>query len=243
MAALVACGGPLRRAPVEDRTHDTRPPAAARTIPPAGTGYYTVKRGDTLYAIAFQLGRDYREIAAWNGIGPPYTIYQGQRLRLSSAPTSAVVHPAPPRAAPARPAPDPHAGPVPAIDTPFAGAGPHWRWPLAGPIMQTYAPEHGKKGIDIGAAPGTAVHAASGGKVVYSGSGLLGYGPLIIIKHDERYLSAYGNNGRMLVGEGAWVGAGDVIAEVGTEAAGSRLHFEIRRNGTPIDPLGLLPRR
>lgn len=273
---LAGCaGGP--KAPIEDR--QTR---AASALP--ATNAYLVKRGDTLYSIAFRFGLDYRDLAAANGIRAPYTIYPGQRLiLLGGRATSYAATPKPddspapaPRPAPSSPppppdkaaSPDPTPGravtppsstaattvvPVaPEATTPEAAtpaARPPlapvtaWRWPASGPVTRAYsATLH--KGIDIGGERGQAVVAAAAGEVVYAGTGIVGFGELLIIKHDDVYLSAYGHNDRLLVAEGERVGAGQQVAEKGSSGTDTvKLHFEIRRQGRPVDPLGLLPGR
>lgn len=215
---LVACSGPPKR---PDR-------------PPIHTRFYRVHKGDTLYSIARRSGRDFKVVARWNDISPPYTIYPGQMLRLIP------------------PAPRKVSRPAPVKKKPVSSPSPkktekklkvRWRWPLKGTIARNFA-QTGGKGIDIAASKDRSVQAAASGKVVYSGSGLVGYGNLVIIKHGETYLSAYGNNRRLLVQEGQKVRGGQVIAEVGN-AAGNRsvLHFEIRRRGDPVNPLWYLPKR
>ena len=132
----------------------------------------------------------------------------------------------------------------PAQGTPLAAGGtPPWRWPTQGQIIGRYVPgDQTQQGINIAGSAGQNVVAAADGVVVYSGSGLVGYGELIIIKHSDEWLSAYAHNRRRLVGEGTRVRAGDSIAEMGrTGAVRDMLHFEIRRNGKPVDPLALLP--
>ncbi|MDX1334155.1 MAG: peptidoglycan DD-metalloendopeptidase family protein, partial [Gammaproteobacteria bacterium] len=120
-----------------------------------------------------------------------------------------------------------------------------WGWPTTGKVINSYsASQPGKKGIDIAGKSGQPVVAAAEGKVVYSGSGLKGYGKLIIIKHNNNYFSAYAHNKKIVVKEGSWVKRGNKIAELGnTGADRTMLHFEIRRNGKPVNPLGYLPRR
>lgn len=119
-----------------------------------------------------------------------------------------------------------------------------WQWPTSGEVIKTYNPGAGSKGIDITGQLGQPVQAVAGGKVVYSGSALKGYGELIIVKHDETYLSAYGHNRRRLVKEGDEVRAGQTIAELGVGPEQKPiLHFEIRENGKPVDPLLFLPRQ
>lgn len=118
-----------------------------------------------------------------------------------------------------------------------------WRWPSSGRVVRGFSSTV-HKGIDIGGSLGDSVRAAAPGQVVYAGSGIVGLGKLIIIKHNSRYLSAYGHNDRLLVSEGEKINAGQTIARKGSSGTDSvKLHFEIRKDGTPIDPLGLLPRR
>ena len=214
LTLLVACGGP----------RSTHPPP-----PPIHAHFYRVRPGDTLYSIARRSGRDYHDLARWNGIRPPYLIHVGQVLRL----------------VPRKPAARPHGKRRPAVSRKKVKKvlKHRWRWPLKGVIVRNFAAT-GRKGIDIAAPLGTPVRAAAAGKVVYSGSGLVGYGKLVIVKHGETYLSAYGNNRRLHVREGQWVKAGQVIGEVGRGSdRGTVLHFEIRRNGEPVDPLRMLPKR
>jgi lipoprotein NlpD len=117
-------------------------------------------------------------------------------------------------------------------------------WPTEGVIVAGFEPASGKKGVDIRGQLGQGVVAAADGNVVYSGSGLIGYGNLLIIKHDDAYLSAYGHNRRLLVKEGAQVKQGEKIAEMGDSGKeGIILHFEIRRDGKPVNPLTYLPKR
>ena len=142
-------------------------------------------------------------------------------------------------AAPSEPASTATPAPAPAI-----AGGPRWRWPTQGQIIGRYvAGDPTQQGIDIAGKPGQSITAAADGVVVYSGAGLVGYGELIIVKHSDEWLSAYAHNRRRLVAEGAKVKAGDVIAEMGrTGAIREMLHFEIRRNGKPVDPLSYLPK-
>lgn len=246
---------------------DPRPagPAARPVQPPprpaASGSTYRVVKGDTLYGVAFRNGLDFRDLAQWNRIAPPYTIYPGQVLRLAS-PGSAVAStppPAPrPSTAPATAIPKPaptgpvaaasagvvtSAPPVTAQHPPMAASGPvSFLWPVDGPLLQRYAAgDPARAGVDIASKAGTAVRAAADGEVVYSGNGLVLYGELIIIKHTNSLLSAYARNGKRLVEEGSKVKAGQPIAEIG--AARPSLHFEIRRDGKPVNPLDYLPRR
>ncbi|GIX35623.1 MAG: peptidoglycan-binding protein LysM [Lysobacteraceae bacterium] len=274
LVGLAACA-PQRTVRVQPERPQTRPVPA---------GLYEVVRGDTLYGIAFRHGLDYRELAALNGIRPPYTIYPGQRLRLGPAspqgspPARAGAQGASvlaqagggtgsdrapstpaPRAGqagrpPAAPAGASAAGPAgaaarPSVSAPEGNAtanGPlRWQWPAEGALVGRFvAGDPTRQGIAIAGRSGDPVRAAADGVVVYSGSGLIGYGELVIVKHDDTWLSAYGHNRKRLVAEGERVRAGQPIAEMGrTGATRDMLHFEIRRNGKPVDPLGLLPRR
>jgi lipoprotein NlpD len=285
-------------APVEDhsinagaRPRPAAPPPKAATAP---GGAYRVQRGDTLYSIAFRHGVDYRDLAEWNGIAPPYTIYPGRELRLSSSraasrPAVAQAAPAPrapqapasaPPAAstaprptafepiassppstnagtpahvgsPTAPAPVASATPAPAASPPPSEASPAgngdvaWRWPADGQVVGGYVGgDPMRQGIDIAGKSGAPVNAAADGTVVYSGNGLIGYGELIIVKHNPAFLSAYGHNQKRLVQEGDRVKAGQTIAEMGSSGASrDELHFEIRKNGKPSNPLDYLPRR
>lgn len=199
-------------------------------------GIYVVRKGDTLFNIAWRYRLDQRDLRRWNGISNPNRIYPGQRLRLT-----------PPRGsssgstASQKPAPRPVPKPTPAPKSP----PPAWRWPADGAIVSRFGDADALgKGIAISGRGGSQVKAAGAGRVVYTGSGLIGYGELVIIKHNDTYLSAYGYNKTVGVKEGDVVKAGQTIARMGT-GPGNRamVHFEIRRNGSPIDPLGQLPRR
>jgi lipoprotein NlpD len=262
---LTACSDVPVNAPVGSRvavpqTQPASTPIAAAAEKP---GYHRVRRGDTLYSIAWQNGLNFRQLAEMNGIRSPYTIYVGQSLRLvtptpSPSPmTGPVSTPKPAPAAIASPAPisrsDPVSDPasVPAqAPKPEATSEPAlpavvslWVWPTTGPLLRGYMPEaNGKKGIDIGGKAGQPIVSAADGKVVYSGSGLVGYGRLIIIKHNDSLLSAYGHNSELLVAEGDYVKAGQVIAKMGSSGTSStRLYFEIRQDGKPVNPLLYLP--
>jgi len=242
--------------------------AAPRVSTPKPGATAQVQRGDTLYGIAFRNGIDVRDLAAWNGISTPYTIYPGQKLRLyprgastatvTSRPAPETGRPAPASATPPRPVTTttttpsrPVANPTTASRTPPASApvAPvsdiRWHWPAEGTLLNRFvAGEPTKQGIDITGEGGTPVNAAADGVVVYSGSGLVGYGELVIIKHNDAWLSAYGHNRARMVNEGAIVKAGQQIAVMGrTGAPRDMLHFEIRYNGKPVDPLVYLPKR
>jgi len=295
-------------------THTATPAPA----PPGGS--YRVMKGDTLYSIAFRNKVDFRDLAGWNGIASPYTIWPGQDLRLSPpghdnkpAPshTAPVVvaatpppggggqpHSVPPPAQPAFqsvtnadvtppavPAPAtttntpvvvagkpaesivPVAVPVPPPSAPNAAAPPPapvenpsaatpivtsgasrsaggiaWRWPADGTMLKKFSSSDAIPGIEIGGKAGDPVRSAADGVVVYSGNGLVGYGELVIIKHSDSFLSAYGHNRKRLVKEGEKVKAGQSVAEMGSSGATrDELQFQIRRDGNPVDPLQYLP--
>lgn len=229
IGGLVACSG---WAPVEDRNGDT-------------PDHHTVVRGENLIRIAWRYGLDYRDIAAWNRLDSPDLILVGQRLRLSpppdwqgAAPRTVAQAPTPP----VRPAAQTASPTVPTPTvTPGQGSG-RWDWPTEGRLVKRFnAAELGGKGIQIGGEPGQTIRAASAGRIVYKGSGLRGYGRLIIVKHSNSLLSAYGYLGRMFVEEGDSVGKGQAIAELGNDSNPPVLHFEVRENGKPVDPLRYLP--
>jgi lipoprotein NlpD len=224
-----------------------------------GPHEYVVRPGDTMYAIAFRNSLDFRSLARWNGIGPDYLIHPGQVLRLKPPRTDK----APPRqqigvmqtrpiddAEHARPqavtadTPPPAAASVaPPRDDDDAVAGSYaWVWPVnRAPVARGFG-QQGSKGIDFSGTVGQPVFAAAPGRVVYSGNALKGYGELIIIKHDDVFLSAYGYNRKRYVKEGDIVTAGQPIGEMGLGPENKPLlHFEIREKGEPINPAGKLP--
>jgi lipoprotein NlpD len=298
---LAACGTMRSSVVVEPPPSSTISPARgyvtpARTRVPGGS--YEVMRGDTLYSIAFRNGVDFRDLAQWNGIAAPYTIWPGQRLMLSPshgsghgrafrepvrsasaqsspvftsvAPVTKAAEPAAPRSSVVKPvtmAPAatvartlvvPVAGvsasaAVPAALPPpakvAAGAsrsvsGVSWRWPADGSVIGRFSSGDAIPGIEIAGKSGDVVRAAADGVVVYSGNGLVGYGELVIIKHSDSFLSAYGHNRKRLVKEGQRVSAGQPIAEMGsTGTTRDELEFQIRKDGNPVDPLDYLPAR
>ncbi len=244
-----------------------KPPATRQVQPPKPGATALVRKGDTLYRIATTYGLSPLDVAMWNRIPPPYTIYPGRRLRLT-APDARRADPPrwndPPRrndpppvagTSAKPPATRPPAGTSPATTPPVAmpvkppaptaNAAFAWRWPAEGAIVARFAAgDPTRQGVDIAGKGGAPVRAAADGVVVYSGAGLVGYGELIIVKHDEQWLSAYGHNRARLVNEGQRVKAGDQIAEMGRSGASrDMLHFEIRYNGKPQDPLLALPKR
>lgn len=186
---------------------------------------YVVRPGDTLYSIAWRHGVDPERLAAWNGLGNPDLIRAGQRLRLRPGTATASSSAPPPARA--------------SVSAPPDEPPPRWRWPTRGTVVSPFG-NAGElaSGIGIGGVEGQPINAAAGGRVVYAGTGLIGYGQLVIIRHNETYLSAYGHNRRLFVRQGDEVTQGQRIAEMGLGPGQSpRLHFEIRRNGNPVDPL------
>jgi len=251
-------------------------------------GYYRVREGDTLHAIAFDHGLDWRDIASWNHISRPYTIYPDQELRLfapglsspvadtKSSPTVTTSGAGPPRTAQTstttsglktpqattratEPADSPRAqstpiepppgqavrNTAPAVTAPGNTDPSSWVWPTEGRIVSSFqANDPSRNGIEIGGDDGQPIVSSAAGEVVYSGNGLIGYGELIIIKHSDRFLSAYAHNRKRMVSEGDRVPAGMKIAEMGRDDRNKPLlHFEIRVNGSPQNPMNYLPPR
>jgi lipoprotein NlpD len=256
-------------APVEDRnkprsqavsksTYETprAPTKKSAAIAPADTavkpGYYSVKPGDTLIRIGLDHGQNWRDIIRWNAIENPNLIEVGQVLRVlppsaESAPEAVVVKPvASPGSVtsgqeiPANPA---SAKPPSNAATETTEEAMTFGWPAAGSVQSTFD-EAKNKGIDIAGKLGDSVMAAADGRVVYAGAGLRGYGNLIILKHNNNFLTAYAHNQTLLVREEQSVKKGQKIAEMGnSESEQIKLHFEIRKQGKPIDPIKLLPNR
>ncbi|MBT8420169.1 MAG: peptidoglycan DD-metalloendopeptidase family protein [Gammaproteobacteria bacterium] len=294
---------------------DLSPPATENQAVPRVYDHHTVRKGESMYAIATQYGLKYKQLAKWNHIKEPSLIHPGQMLRLSAPydpvrkttrwrPAPLVLQkvskkevtqpsskaplsqrPLPPpkvsvaRAAPSKSSPKPlpkktpqkrtppkkstaaktSSSPKPAkssgknhatvkkstptktVSVPKRKSGNDtWHWPSQGKLVRNFT-QSGNRGLDISGRFGGPIHAAADGRVVYTGSGLRGYGKLIIIKHNAQYLSAYGNNDRMLVQEGNRVKGGQKIAEMGKDGANRAiLHFEIRKGGKPVDPLRYL---
>ncbi len=245
LAVLAACGrSHVVREPGTSR--GSRVPAGERPIKVSEPKYgatVVVQRGQNVYRIATENGLTALDLAIWNDIGPPYTIYPGQRLRLyPGGQTGTAVRPGSPAPRPSSYGPKPQAT-SPVVQPRASSVG--WRWPADGTIVGTFASgDPTRQGVDIAGKSGQPVRAAADGVVVYSGSGLVGYGELVIVKHNDQWLSAYGHNRARLVNEGQAVKAGQQIAEMGRSGASrDMLHFEIRYNGKPVDPQQYLPRR
>ena len=250
MAILLAagCAGSRRPAPVEDRRAPAAPaakaPAALETPAPTLEGFYAVKKGDTLYSIALEHGHDYRELAQWNSLDDPTKLRVGQLLRMTPPAEPAVVVGAG-RAGgrietrPLEPGqnPVPQGQPPPREEPRLLEAEPlKFAWPVKGKIVAAFA-EPRQKGIDIGGKTGDPVIAAAAGRVTYVGSGIPGLGKLVVIKHDQGYITVYANNRDTVVKEQQAVKRGEKIAELG-----EKLHFQIRKGATAVDPLLYLPR-
>ncbi len=281
--AFNACGA-RTTAPVQDRSAPVRQPESA---------VREVRAGDTLYSIAWESGRDYRDLAAWNRLESPYVIKPGQKIRLYPIEKSAKASAAdlsyrivakgdtlhsiaksngirqqdlaawnslePPytlsvgqrlRLTPPGTAPQPAMGPSTVTKAEGAGAEQttsrsiDWIWPTEGTLVARFAPNDAAKGIDIAGSSGQVIRAAAAGSVVYQGSGLRGYGQLIIIKHNADFLSAYAHCAAIYVQEGSVIKPGQKIAAMGNSGTDRvKLHFEIRRRGTPVDPLEYLPKK
>jgi lipoprotein NlpD len=270
-AAMAACTSTPNRAPVEDRGAGARAPvpAAAASAPGEApkplpgaensgkTGYYTVKPGDTLIRIGLENGQNWKDLVKWNTLDNPNIIEVGQVLRVvppgvdpnaaSSKPiTNARVETKPLDAKASASAASGASAAPPSAAAAVAREGDddvNWAWPAAGAVLAPF--DEGKaKGLAIAGKAGDPVLAAADGRVVYAGSGLRGYGNLIILKHNNTYLTAYAHNQTLLVKEDQTVRRGQKIAEMGsTDSDGVKLHFEIRKQGKPIDPAKLLPPR
>lgn len=216
------------------------------------TGFHLVERGDTLFSIAWRYGIDFRELANANSIASPYVIYPGQKIDIRNIPKSqpstkvAAVEkpskPSPKKQSVSRP--EPKISQIPP-EKPADPAETDWKWPSNGRLIGYFSTKKPvNKGIDIDGSLGESVLAAAAGTVVYAGQGLRGYGNLVIVKHNETSLSAYAHTSRILVSEQEVVKAGQKIAEIGSTGTDKvKLHFEIRRNGKPVDPLRYLPER
>ena len=256
---LTGCSTPTRAKVVSKESASAQ--EKQRRTTSSRPGRYRVRKGDTLYSIAWRYGLDFRTLAAWNRVRYPYVIYPGQILRFSKPPVSSPSAAAPPQKTTSIKRPPrangslssqkkPHRSGSKTVNTSGSKKGAveqkrklRWQWPAKGRLKQGFVKgDPTRKGIEIAGHVGQPVLAAEAGKVVYAGSGLIGYGRLVIIKHNKNYLSAYGHNRKLRVEEGASVKRGQVLAEMGRNSGGETvLHFEIRRNGSPVNPLKLLP--
>jgi len=203
---------------------------------------HKVRAGDTLYSIAWRFGLDYRDLARLNNISSPFTIFVDQKLKLGSPkPGTQKPRKSARKAKPVKKAPAARKPQKPTTSQ----IAVKWYWPVKGKVVSGFSLKGDvNKGLDIEGGNGQAVASAAAGTVVYAGGGLRGYGKLVIVKHSDHFLSAYGNNSDILVKEGDQVRHGKKIARLGSNGSGKEvLHFEIRRDGKPEDPLKYLPKR
>ena len=210
-----------------------------------GPGWYTVKKSDTLYSIAWRYGLDYKQLARWNNIDVNAPIFPGQKLNLIK-PKRQTVAKQTQKQQPAKTTTKQtvKSAPATAADKLTRKDPNQWIWPTKGKVLNTFhAGKLDRRGIGIAGKQGQAIYAVADGKVVYSGNGLAGYGNLIIIKHSDTYLSAYAYCQERMVQEGMAVKAGKIVAKMGRKDNTAKLHFEIRRNGNPVDPIKYLPKR
>jgi lipoprotein NlpD len=265
MALLAACGTSLNQAPVEVRASAMRTGSAedanVKLLPGmenAGKpGYYTIRPGDTLIRIGLDTGQNWRDIARWNSLENPNVIEVGQVVRVTPPTETAMALGGKPVSSPiasstltvnplplTRPASAPVAAAPASTSTAAQSGGDEelvWIWPAQGSVLAGFD-ESKNKGLDIGGKAGDPIIASADGRVVYSGAGLRGYGNLIILKHNNTYLTAYAHNQTLLVKEDQSVKKGQKIAEMGSSDADRvKLHFELRRQGKPVDPAKYLP--
>lgn len=236
------CSNTAYKAPVVD----------AKPIPSRRIKTHVVGPGETLYSIALRYDMDYKKLSKINGLNNNFHIYQGQLLKLEGSPPKPVSSTRRPTSAkPVKSPPvSPHRTKNQTVKKPMPQTAPistgtvAWQWPIKGEVLEKFQSGEGlNKGIDIRGKLGEPVLAATAGEVVYSGTGLRGYGKLVIVKHNERLLSAYAHNRVLVVAEGDKVKAGQKIAEVGSSGTDSvKLHFEIRVDGKPVNPLDYLPK-
>jgi len=253
MCAFVSSCSNSPLAPVTDLSIRSKNHQKPHAIP--RNGVHIVQKGETLFSIAWRYGLDHKKIANFNKINPPSRIFPGQRLSLDKRPikvaslsTKATKKPKKNRyIADSYKKPASNKKQIHKKDSQdsLKSVNIDWTWPAGGKVIERFSVKGiGNKGLDISGSRGERVTAAAKGKVVYSGSGLRGYGNLIIIKHNDVFLSAYAHNSRILVKEGDVVKASEKIAEIGSsDTDRNKLHFEIRRRGKPVNPISYLPRR
>ena len=252
---LSACSA-SQYAPVQDLGYSTAQIVSANRVQNSPLSYQ-VKPGDTMFAIAWRFGWDYKKLAKANAINSPYTIYVGQVIYFNEINDNSAIKVPIQKGAVKKPvviakvtSKKQPSSVSKKVDNSLKlkayteSKSVKWSWPLRGKLIQVFANKAGaSNGIDLSSSLGQPVKAASSGIIVYSGSGIQGYGKLVVVKHNDTFLSAYAYNSRILVAEGARVNAGQVIAEVGKgPQLDPRLHFEIRKNGKPVNPLRYLPK-
>ena len=260
ISVLAACST-ISKSPSDSNVTDAV--VVKQPLPPLSYPYYRVKTGDTLYSIAMRNDKDYKELGRLNKLDEKYTIYVDQKLVLedenaSTTKTQAIEN--------TKITAKPLASTKPASNTtvkkptetvtkstPSVGTNVQdtvkngsltWSWPMTGSLLKRFSTEGvGSKGIDIAGKRGDIVKAAADGVVVYAGEGLVGYGKLLIVRHNDEYITAYAHNDRLIATEGQKLKLGQTIAEVGSTGTDKdKLHFEIRYKGKPIDPLTILPK-
>ena len=232
-SSLIHAGLRLHTTPSATKMRDTRSSRTRYTAPtvsssPSKIKTVIVKQDETLYSIARKNKVKVRQLVQYNNIKKPYLIKPGQKLKLTAASKKTFSQ---------------QQKRNPSQRKVTTNQFINWSWPIKGKLIKTFNKRlNDAKGIDIAGEEGKGIKAAASGKVVYSGNGLISYGNLIIIKHNDLYLSAYAHNRKLLVKEGQQVKAGEIIAELGSTGADNpRLHFEIRKNGKPVDPVRYLP--
>jgi lipoprotein NlpD len=267
---IVACSSRDKPAPVITVYGST--PLKKSVQNSINSNEYTVRAGETLYSIAWRANSDVRQIAKLNKILPPYKIYSGQKLFLVAKNKGKSTKASPSRHSSKKQTKSSNQTSTKVVKKPIASSKKqaygenvtkkkitknassktnfsqkisHWRWPVKGKIIAHFSSKvQGNKGIDIAGRRGTSIRSAANGKVVYAGSALRGYGKLVIIKHNDDYLSAYAHNDSILVKEQQQIKSGDVIAKMGnTDAQRVMLHFEVRFRGKSVDPLKYLPKK
>ena len=270
--AVTACAS-QRPAPVVDRSGRSAAatatlPAAPAVVRTAKDGIYVAQRGDTVANVALAFGVTPKDLARWNGLVESEGLIPGQTVQVTPPPDVATVSPItrggqvevrplppggpapeapaslPPGVAPGSPpAVAPPASPAPSEPARPSSASLPWLWPTAGKVIENFDDPR-NKGIDIAGNEGAPVQAAADGEVVYVGSAVRGYGNLVIVRHSDDYITAYAHNRKVLVAEKQSVKRGQAIAELGrSDADRPKLHFEIRHQGKPVDPLKYLPAR
>lgn len=270
--AVTACAS-QRPAPVVDRSGRSAAatatlPAAPAVVRTAKDGIYVAQRGDTVANVALAFGVSPKDLARWNGLRESEGLIPGQTVQVTPPPDVATVSPItrggqvevrplppggpapeapaslPPGVAPGSPpAVAPPASPAPSEPARPSSASLPWLWPTAGKVIENFDDPR-NKGIDIAGNEGAPVQAAADGEVVYVGSAVRGYGNLVIVRHSDDYITAYAHNRKVLVAEKQSVKRGQAIAELGrSDADRPKLHFEIRHQGKPVDPLKYLPAR